>query len=252
MKRIITAWLILALALLACSCAPTEDKSMEQIWTQNQLNILNSTMIDPHRIEECNLLESELRLLDIVSRVDAYLAQRYPGHTFVLEGLKDVFFDSPTLAIYAADENGLSFSISTSAKEDDLSDLTITDGYYALIKAQEAGDYILTQLETLGLPGGKASMLLYGSFGEAYDPALTLAESIAQGLTFGISGDIFLAVENVSALDADAVAAALSSHGLHGYVYLWCMDALPEGDASAAWVKEYCTGITSIRIKIEQ
>lgn len=251
MKRILTVWLLFALVLsLVCGCTLAEDDTMADTWTTNQLNILNSTLISPERIQTKELLDSEHRLLRIVAKVEEYLASRYPDLAFVLDGLKDAAFDKPALSIFVTADEAVTFTVSVKVTEDDLSDLTITDGYYAQFKALEAADYLLALLHDAGITGGKASVLLYGSFGEAYDPALSLADSLAAGLTYGISGDVFLVSSDVP--EADALSALLSGHGLHGYVTLHFLSGMPEGDACAQWVRDYCTDAPSRRVKISQ
>lgn len=253
MKRILTVWLLLMLVLaLACSCTLAEDDTMATTWTTNQLNILSSTLIAPERIQTGNLLDSEHRLLRIVARVEEYLASRYPDHAFVLDGLKDAAFTKPSLSIFVTADEAVTFTVSVQTAEEDLSDLTITDGYYAQFKALEAADCLLTLLADAGVPGGKASVLVYGSFGDAYDPALSLADSLSAGLTFGLSGDVFLTGSDTSLPDADALSTALSGHGLHGYITLHFLREMPEGEACAEWVQDYCSDVPSLRVRIRQ
>ena len=68
MKRILT-WLLIALMLmLTSSCTTTEGINMNQTWTQNQLNVLGSTLITQERIDDGKLLPSEVRLMNIVAK----------------------------------------------------------------------------------------------------------------------------------------------------------------------------------------
>lgn len=253
MKRILV-WLLIALMLmLTSSCTTTEGNNMNQTWTQNQLNVLGSTLIAQERIDDGKLLPSEVRLMNIVAKVEDYLAQRYPGETFVIHGLKDVLFQSDRLSMRVSDSAGASFHMVTNTAKEDLSDLAITDGYYPLVKDAQAKEYVLDLLEDAGMAGGKTTAWLYGSFDAAYDPALSMTESIAQGLGYGVFGNVFLPKAGNENVTADSLTAALCGKGLTGSLSVWVMDMLPEGEPAAAWVKEYCKpqGACAIHIDLE-
>ena len=226
---------------------------MDQAWTQNQLNVLQSTLIDQERINSGDLQAGEQRLVDITTALEKYLVARYPDHSFVLLGLKDVFFQADTLSFRAVDEQGHEFHMVATAKQADLNDLTFTDGYYPIMMDTQVKQYTLQLLENAGIPGGKTTVWIYGAFNDAYNPALSIEDSIAEGHAFQVSGNIFLSKGNVPSVSAEELTNALSGKGLTGTLSVWIMDVLPEGNAAATWIKDYCKlqNIQAINISIK-
>ncbi len=226
---------------------------MDIALTQDHMNVLNSTLIDQDRIKAGVFTESEQRLLKIVDRVQAFMKERYPEETFTIKGLKDIFFESPTLTFRVLTTVGEEYSVFAHYQQTDLSDLTLTESYFAQAKTPELVELIEQRLAEQGISGAKLSVWMYGSFTAATDPRKPLEELLADGLTVGVSGQIFLSAQD-GAVTEEQLRTAFSGMGVTGWLSCYVMEALPEGDARAEWVKEYCKplGIAAIELKLEQ
>lgn len=212
-----------------------EDDTMQTQWSDNQLQILRDSGVSETRISANNLTTGELSLMAAIQQAEAFLQTRYPQQVFsflrlsgnLLSGSKHVFDVEEQFS-------SVTFSL-TAAVTDDPAMYEITESYYTLTKAQEVNDYLNELLTAKGVDSPKTAIKLLGEYGAAFDPAVPVADIIAQGQLFVITGDVYIApVDDFSAL-AEQLRQDLSACGFVGGLYLCMMDPLPEGEADLSW-----------------
>lgn len=225
---------------------------MSNSWTKNQINVLNSTLIDPKRIAEDKLDASEIRLMKITEAVETYLQKRYPEHTIEIIGLEDIRFQSTKLAFRCKNQRNVAFYVYTQTEKEELDDLVIRDMLQARLLDGEINSYIDQILSKAGIVNGHAVTWVTSSFGEEAPVGVAISQMVAQGVSIGVSGQIFMQETGNKRVDLGDLANLLSKKGLRGILSVWIMDGLPTEKASASWAKDYCrpAGIKPVKIKM--
>lgn len=223
------------------------------MYSQNQIRVLQSTLIHKNRIEQGNLENAEKRLLSIVAAVEEYLKQYYPGKEITILGLDDVLFQKERLLFRACAENSVRFHIVTESKEEELSDLWITDNFGASLLAGEANRYVEQLLQDAGAVNVQTAVWLQGNIDGRLARAESMEALIRLQQPVQISGHVFLSASGNEHITEDRLIRLFSGRGLKGIVSFWKMDGLPEGDVQVSWAKDYCkpNGISAIRVNVE-
>lgn len=237
MKRLMTGLFVLIMLFGLTGCQWMEAPFMKTDLTANQKNILVSILVDVPEDGKAILSAAERRLADIIGKVEAYLAARYPNRTFVLNGLTSVFYKQPVNTI-TAESDGIAFEISVTTEQDDLSDIIITDGLYSFLKEEEAGALIEQMFAENGIAGAKASVKLIGIYDERYDPASSLSSCLESGLPLRVTGSVF--TDSNHALTVESVQAMMAKKNIEGTLRVWLMESVPAGTPDDTWVQNYC------------
>lgn len=180
----------------------------ELILTNDERRVLLCSGATDEQLDQGLLSNSQEKMLDALRQAKAYLEERYPTEQFeflsvnLSSPLKSPF----TFIVKSASMVDESFAVRVCYEKDAENQYTITESYYADIKKRELFLFIENLFSDFGLTA-KAVLSLDGLFGNEYDPAKSVADTIDAGLNFGISGWIYVS----GPIDLDQYIPAISS-----------------------------------------
>ena len=186
--------------------------------TQDQQNVLLSAGAPQERLADGVLLASEEKLLAWLAKAQAFMAARYPQESFTFVGVDNTQMRNRICFLHAVSASApdARFAVRVSAEE-------ITESYYALLKRGEMEEIVREAFRQADVPVG-LEVSLNGLYGEGYDPALPLKETLADGRLASVSGFAYVELPELAALQ-EHLQMTLRAAGLCGGFALCAVNA---------------------------
>ena len=186
--KLLLVCLTTVLILNACSANGWGGKGLNtNTFTENQKKILIASGINAQRLEDGELLPAENKLLKILAKAEAYLAERYSDTEFAFTGMDNSLPSGERYHFLASDGKD-EFAVLVWADEKNV--CKISDSYFSDLKRDELNEFCEEILAGFGLKS-QADLELVGVYDEEYRHTIPLKDILNSGKMIGISGWVF-------------------------------------------------------------